>query len=506
MGNWDFYGRNQQLEQLKKLIERKKWFFCHIQGRRRIGKTSLIKQLAKIDSSLSEKIIYLQIPDSDEVDIASAFLNAIKIHDNPKLQLKSWQINNFQEMSNVIGELCQLDFIIVLDEFQYFASERLSPFRSFLQKQIDSLVNSDNGGIFILGSVVHEMNKLLEDSSSPLYSRITEHIDLIHWDFEDLNYVFKDQNITNPYHWLSLWSFFEGVPKFYYDLYNHNVLSNPTDNLSVEILTKMFLTGSSPLKEEVNTWFLRDIKGQQLSVINYLGANPGSNHGDIVSHINGQKTGKSSNPSIIIKNLIENFKLIDKQNPVFSDSKNRNARYYINDNFLQAWIKFIHNAVEKSKFSSVERIIDKVMPAIYDHEGLMFEKLIRQIHVECSKKNIGDFPLTGINLGYWNKPKSGNAIEIDLIALNEDSKIIRFGSCKRKADSHDSEALKKFEMHINNFFKTSEGEKHIDWEVEKTLFSPVFEENKSIFLQARGYKCYDLKFYSDLFFKSSNSV
>ena len=39
---WSFYGRRHELQQLQRILERRRWFFLQISGRRRIGKTSLI--------------------------------------------------------------------------------------------------------------------------------------------------------------------------------------------------------------------------------------------------------------------------------------------------------------------------------------------------------------------------------------------------------------------------------------------------------------------------------
>ena len=41
--------------------------------RRRIGKTSLLGQLARQQASIAERLIYMQVPDSDERDVAYTF-------------------------------------------------------------------------------------------------------------------------------------------------------------------------------------------------------------------------------------------------------------------------------------------------------------------------------------------------------------------------------------------------------------------------------------------------
>ena len=77
MTNWAFYGRHDTLSTLDSLIHKQRWFFCRIQGRRRIGKTTLLKELMKSDPSLAGRMIYMQVPNSDERDVAGGFRRAM---------------------------------------------------------------------------------------------------------------------------------------------------------------------------------------------------------------------------------------------------------------------------------------------------------------------------------------------------------------------------------------------------------------------------------------------
>ncbi len=85
------------------------------------------------------------------------------------------------------------------------------------------------------------------------------------------------------------------------------------------------------------------------------------------------------------------------------------------------------------------------------------------------------------------------------MALNEEQKRVRFGSCKRSPGGHDAQALNKFEQHIGAFLHTREGKKLAHWEVEKVLFSPKFPTEQSTALTEQGYRCLDLNYYAKLF-------
>jgi AAA+ ATPase superfamily predicted ATPase len=44
MADWKFYGRKEQLADLERMLDRERWFFAKVTGRRRIGKTTLIQR------------------------------------------------------------------------------------------------------------------------------------------------------------------------------------------------------------------------------------------------------------------------------------------------------------------------------------------------------------------------------------------------------------------------------------------------------------------------------
>jgi hypothetical protein len=112
--------------------------------------------------------------------------------------------------------------------------------------------------------------------------------------------------------------------------------------------------------------------------------------------------------------LVNTDRLVDKRLPVFSESNSRSARYYITDHFLQAWLAVAKPARETARMRPIERAVEIALPRLKTLEGYAFEKLIRQLHVECSKKGVGDFAWSEINMGYWNRAcDASRAIEIN---------------------------------------------------------------------------------------------
>jgi len=500
MANWSFYGRTEPLSDLSRIVNAGRWFFCRIEGRRRIGKTTLISQLAKSNESVSNHLVYMQVPDSDERDVAAAFQRALSDSDHILARSLSTKVTNFAAMASAIGQLCRAGLIVVIDEFQYFTSAALSSFSSFLQAEVDKLRESGlpHGGLFVLGSLHADMNALLENRGAPLYGRLTQRIKLDHWDFEDLLSVFRSQSLREPAQWLSLWTFFEGVPKFYHDAFEQDLFQVAPDAFSDELLTRMFVRSSSPLSEEADTWFLRELRGRSLSILTYLAEHPGCGHGELLAGVGAPE--EKTQIGGYLTSLVQSYEMISKLKPVFSDGKSRNARYYIADNFLQAWLAVAKPAREAARMKTLEKTLELARPRLRGVEGFAFEKLVRKLHEECSRKGKGDFELSSLQMGYWNRPKDiARSIEIDLVALDETNRRVRFGSCKRSAEAHTNECLASFEQHVAGFLAAKDHQYLRDWAIEKFVFSPIFSSGDRSHFTGKGYVARDLNDYAALF-------
>ena len=403
-------------------------------------------------------------------------------------------------MARAIGDLCRAGLVVVIDEFQYFTRAVLKSFSSFLQAEVDKLrgANMSHGGLFVLGSLHSDMNELLEDSAAPLYGRLTQRIKLEHWDFEDLLDVFRSQDVTAPGQWLTLWTFFEGVPKFYHDAYEQDLYKVEPSSFTDELLTRMFLRSSSPLSEEADTWFLREFRGRYLSMLTFLAEHPGCANGELLAGVGG--TDEKTQIGTYLAKLVTGYEMISKLNPVFSDGKSRNARYCIADNFLQAWLSVAKPAREAARMKPIAKALELARPRLRGLEGFAFEKLIRQLHLECSRKGKGDFELSSLQLGYWNRPKDQSRnIEIDLVALDEPNKRVRFGSCKRSADAHTNDSLGDFERHIDGFLASKDHRHMQGWDRERVVFSPLFTEGDRRHFAGKGYAAKDLDHFAVLF-------
>jgi hypothetical protein len=258
-----------------------------------------------------------------------------------------------------------------------------------------------------------------------------------------------------------------------------------------ETLRRLFFEGSSPLRDEATNWFLRELRGRYDSVLKLLAKKGPCSYRELVAEYGSAGSGGEHQLSAYLQTLIERYQMIEKLLPVFAGDRSRKARYVIADNFLAAWLHALARNVQIARIRPVDQALGRTDTSLMTHEGFVFEKMVRLLTQECSRKGVGDFALTDIVRGYWNKA-DGSDIEIDLVALNEEGAVIRFGSCKRSASAHTAQSIRRLEEHAQRFLTTREGRRFSNWSIEKALYSPAFPAAQRHDLEAGGYVCRDL--------------
>ena len=214
MADWEFYGRKEQLAALKQMLDRKRWFFAKVTGRRRIGKTTLI-QHAMEELGNQQPVFYVQIPDSEPAGVLSAVNDALETFHVPADRHP--RPNDLLQLAKLLESMAEAGTILILDEFQYFNRRGHEQFCSSLQAGVDRLqakAEKVRGGLIVLGSIHTEMVALLEDRTAPLYNRVTDTINLTHLDIGSVLSILNDHAEPSPQRLLFLWNLFEGVPKF----------------------------------------------------------------------------------------------------------------------------------------------------------------------------------------------------------------------------------------------------------------------------------------------------
>lgn len=475
---WSFYGRRTELDELREILRRRRWFFLKISGRRRIGKTSLVQQALRMENR--DKVLYIQIPDSDPAGVVSAardFYELFGIEGPLPVDLRS--------LAASLADLARAGYVIAVDEFQYFHRKALFEFTSHLQYEVDRLAQSSadvSGGLIVLGSIHTEMAALLEDRSAPLFARLTHTLDVQHLDIASILEILRAHTGAGSERLLFLWNLFEGVPKFYRDAWEEGVLGADRR----EILRELFFSSSSPLRSEAENWFLRELRGRYDLALKYIARHPGCTNGDILAHAHSVEPEREKQVGGYLKVLRERYRMVEQLQPVFAKNRARNGRYYVADNFLRSWLAALAAPAASVNFRMIDDLVREADERLADAEGHGLERLVGVLYEERSRKGLEGFRLTRRVQGFWDRGDT----EIDLVALNEHDRIIRLGTCKRAA-SRLAPDFARFDAHVARLLQRATQVR--DWRVEKVAIATVHNAESRRAAARAGYIPEDLE-------------
>ncbi len=143
--------------------------------------------------------------------------------------------------------------------------------------------------------------------------------------------------------------------------------------------------------------------------------------------------------SILGKNVggyldrLENeYTIIKKVKPIFAKEGSRTLRYEIMDNFFNFWFRFIYkyrSAIEIENYKYVKDIVNRDYTT---YSGCFLEKyFIEKLRLTNHYSDIGT---------YWER---GNENEIDIVAINDDSKTMLIAEVKRQSKKIDINKLQE---------------------------------------------------------------
>jgi len=209
--------------------------------------------------------------------------------------------------------------------------------------------------------------------------------------------------------------------------------------------------------------------------LKFVARNPGRMHNELVQAIRETSGNPDTQIGGYLKVLTERFQLIERKLPVFAKPEAKRSRYYVTDNFLRSWLAALANPVSAIAFRPLDDLLEEADQRLADVEGGSLEKLAGQLYEERSRKGIGDFPITHRVQGFWDK----SGTEIDLVAVNEAERAIRFGSCKRSAKKLLSD-VNNFKQHVGRFLQTMR--QYQGWTQQHVGTAPVLDAEQRAIL------------------------
>lgn len=423
-----FYNRENEISELKRICNLS---FTHnsrmtvLTGRRRIGKTSLIK---KAFENSDAPMLYFFTGRKTEAALVEDFVR--EIHD----KLHGYVPEGLKSVTGVLRHLFELakteSFTLVIDEFQEFTSVNPSVF-SDLQNLWDSYRSYTRMNLVLSGSVMSMMRRIFTDAHEPLFGRADNIINLRPFKIKVVKDILKDYNpeYTNE-DLLTLYSITGGIPK-YIELFcdNGHVTSDSMICFSVSYMSPFIDEGRNLLITE----FGRDY-GTYFSILLAI-AQGRTSQSQITAALGGMAIGGH------LERLENTYNIISKFRPVMSKPGSKNTvRFRISDNFMQFWFRFIERNRSMIELDNYEDLREVVMRDYPTYSGMMLEKYFRQKLAED-----GGFR----EIGSWWEAKAGKeANEIDIVGIRTAGKSALVAEVKRNARNYDNKLFMAKIEHI----------------------------------------------------------
>lgn len=420
-----FYGRKQEIERLLQLDQQSEQtaMFTLLIGRRRTGKTTLVKQ-----AFTNKQMLYFFVSQKSEQLLCQELQQTVETELGLHLYGRANKFADILRELMIYSEQQHVTFMV--DEFQ-----RLYDIDPAILSEIQNVWDSYKGKAHIhliaCGSVYSMMQKIFRDKKEPLFGRATAEIRLQPFTTELLKQILYDYNPQyTTEDLLALYTISGGVAKYVELLMDAQATTKDT------MIDAACQNGSVFLNE--GTELLVGEFGKRYQVyfsIMQLIANSMTTQSQIDSVIGG-------NNGRYLTTLEEDYNLIQKVRPMFAKPNSQGIKFALLDNFLTFWFRFIESNRSVVEMGKSDLLKEFIYNGYDQFSGIMLERYFRQLYSE--KQRVTE-------VSHWWDKNSEN--EIDVIAVEKLDKRVTIGEVKRNEKKISLQTLEEKFANIRAHFR-----------------------------------------------------
>ena len=395
-----FKNRINELSFLNEIYENGDAKLVVLFGRRRVGKTELLKEFLK-----KHKGIYILARQESELEQIKKISSQIAEHYNDEF-LKTNPFSNWDALFIYLSEKPRIP--IVFDEFPYIvqSSKKIT---AILQDHWDNRFSKKNAFFILCGSSITMMERLL-GKKSPIYGRRTEQILLEPLKFRDAClFMTKEMSLKDK---ILNYVVLGGMPAY---LLEFDFDKSLKENIKENILRKnkfLYQDVLFTLREELK-------EPRNYFSILYSIAKGNTKSGQIVNDTGCGKAFVTKYLSILI-----DLQIVERRVPITekSFSKSRNGIYLLKDNFFKFWFKYVFENQEYIEQEKQDKLLDeKIIPDINTFAGRIFEEIAISEMIDNKKYSNYFFGR------WWDR-----TTEVDLVGIDKENKKMIIGEVKFK--------------------------------------------------------------------------
>jgi AAA+ ATPase superfamily predicted ATPase len=395
-----------------------------VYGRRRIGKTELLREAFK-----KRKAIFFVADLGAEQDQRRRFSEVIQaLYPSPLLQTDP--PSQWDSLFRYLIDLGKKErIVLVIDEFPYLCSSQPA-LPSILQRIWDEAGKHSKVCLILCGSFVSFMEREILGHKSPLYGRRTGQLLLRPLPLNTLKGFFPGYSAEEK---ISAYAILGGVPAY---------LIQFSDKLSLaQNIEKQILNPTAFLYDEVRFILMEELRDPKLylSILQSI-AFGNTRLNDIV-----QRTGIERGPVSKYLSVLQDLRLIEREIPATEKhpEKSRKGIYRLSDNFFRFWFRFVLPQRSRLVESGGRRIMEReILPHLDNFIGQVFDKICAEILRYL--RGVGRIHLDYDTAGRW---WDGNE-EIDLVGMSGDIPVF-VAECKWSKKAIGIDVLKNLQRKVS---------------------------------------------------------
>jgi hypothetical protein len=396
-----FIDRERELNNLKAWWASKDAQLIVIYGRRRIGKTELIKRFIKDKPHIY--FIAQQISEAENLKTLGKIVG--EYFDDMILKEKGF--DNWSTFFEYLKKHVKERLIIAIDEFPYLA-ESNKGISSVFQAGWDEHLKELPIFLILCGSSMAMMEREVLSFKAPLYGRRTGQLRLKPFSFFEASEFFSGLSFEDR---LLYYSVLGGNPSYLSRV-------NPKKSWEENIVS-LILSPASPLYSEVEFLLHEELREPRnyFSILKAIALNK-TRISEIVNETGFDK-------SILHKYLfvLEDLQLIQKEYPVTEKNplKSKKGLYRLQDQYFKFWFRYVLPNKSRLEEGREDLVLEIIRNDITSLVAENYEQVAREI-LSRDQTKIFSFDRLG---RWWDRNE-----EIDLVALNEKEKKILLGEVK----------------------------------------------------------------------------
>jgi AAA+ ATPase superfamily predicted ATPase len=406
----EFVDREQEMVLLEAEFAEKRASLVIVYGRRRLGKTRLLREFIK-----NKDALYFLAEETPETENQAGFGQMVEHWTG--LRIKYDPLNTsytrWQDIFNVVLDYKpEVKKIIVIDEYQYLGmSNRGIP--SVFQKIWDLTLSQSNIMLVLCGSLITMMKSQTLLYSAPLYGRQTASIRMKQIPFRYYEKFLNNAKITRN-ELIKRYALTGGVP-YYIDLFK-------TQKTMKEAVRNFLLSPNGRLYDEPAIILRREVDAVAFYFLILKIIAEGNCK---LSAIAGRLGKRQSDITSYLATLID-LDILARETPITEEhpEKSHMGLYKIKDNFINFWFKYIFPNRSFIEGGSSEWVEEKINESFIDGcAAYVYEDICRE---SLSQKALLPWNIHFSRVGRWWDKNT----EIDIVALDDEGENALFCECK----------------------------------------------------------------------------